>query len=146
MSSADAAPGGLAGAGPGLDDFESLAVDVESFDHAAHLYVAWQYVRRYDLPEAISRCCRTLRQLTAAAGVPGKYHETVTWFFMILVAERVRRKPDHDWPAFRAANGDLFERRPGIIQRYYSPETLNAEAARRQFVLPAPGIARTGRG
>lgn len=145
MSAPAERPRGVAGEGPQLEAFESLDFDIESFDHAAHLYVAWQYVRRYPLPEAIARYCRTLQAVTAAAGVPGKYHETITWFFMILVAERVRCHPDHDWTAFSAANRDLFATRPGIVQRYYSPQRLNSEDARRHFVLPTSGVGETDR-
>jgi hypothetical protein len=41
-----------------------------------------------------------------------------------------------DWVSFRATNGDLFDRKPSILERYYSPETLSSDIARRIFVLP----------
>jgi hypothetical protein len=41
-----------------------------------------------------------------------------------------------DWVSFRAANSDLFDRKPSILERYYSPQTLRSDLARRIFVLP----------
>jgi hypothetical protein len=122
--------------GPTLAAFESLAFEVDAFDHEAHVYVAWLYVRDFELPDAISRYCDTLRRLTSMIGIPGKYHETITWFFMILVAERVRRDPARSWEAFRQSNPDLFRQRPGIIRHYYSDERLGSQEARRHFLLP----------
>ena len=132
-------------AGPGLVAFEALEFDVDSFDHAAHVYVAWQYVHRCDLLEAITRYSGTLRRLTASIGVPDKYHETITWFFIILIAERVRRAPQQSWEAFRAANEDVFSGQPAIINAYYSEETLRSPEARQFFLLPQrPGRPLTG--
>jgi hypothetical protein len=130
--------------GPTIAEFEALDFDVDTFDHAAHVYVAWQYVRERDLLDAIARYRETLIRLTKRIGVPGKYHETITWFFMILVAERVRRDPGDDWGAFRRANPDLFRKKPGIIFDYYARERLETDAARRSFVLPT-GPAPAGR-
>ena len=124
-------------AGPGLDEFEALEFDVEAFDHAAHVYVAWQYVHRYDLVEAIVRYRDALKRLTASIGIPEKYHETITWFFVILVAERTRLAPGQSWDAFHEANPDLFGREPGIIHDYYAQATLRSAEARAHFVLPS---------
>ena len=47
-----------------------------------------------------------------------------------------------DWGTFREANDDLFARKPSILERYYAPETLKSEAARRTFVLPDAGLSK----
>ena len=64
--------------------------------------------------------------------MPGKYHDTITWFYMLLIAER--HKSDEDWEDFRSANTDLFER--DLLTRYYTRECLASEDARTRFVLP----------
>ena len=122
-----------------LDAFESLDFEVGTFDHEAHVFVAWRYVIQYDLLEAIERYRDTLKRLTSSVGMPDKYHETITWFFIVLVAERARRNPDQDWDAFRQANTDLLRRHPGIILDYYTADTLGSADARRNFVLPGVG-------
>ena len=116
--------------------FEAGTIDVDAFDHEAHVYVAWLYLEELPLLDAIARFCAALKNLTTKLGVPGKYHETVSWFFMMLIAERRRRAGSSDWFSFRRANSDLFDRNDKIINRYYSKNLLGGDQARESFVLP----------
>ena len=122
--------------GPDIAAFETLDFDVEHFDHTAHVYVAWQYVRAYDLLTAIGRYRDTLIRLTAKLGVPDKYHETITWFYLVAVSEGATGHCRDDWRAFCDSNPGLFERNPSAIRRHYSTERLNSPIARAAFVLP----------
>ena len=119
-----------------VDRFERGDIEAAEFTHEAHVYVAWQYLGRLALPEAIARYSAGLKALTRRLGVEQKYHETITWFFMIEVAERIARGKDQDWPAFRSGNADLFDDAGGLIARHYSSERLSSPLARHQFVLP----------
>ena len=109
------------------------------FPHDAHVRVGWAYARTLPLLDAVARMSDGLRRFAAGHGVPGKYHETITWAFMFLIHERVARARidghvDDAWDAFARANADLFERK--LLGRYYSPEALGSAVARRTFVLP----------
>ena len=114
--------------------FEKGDVDVGNFDHEAHVYVGWLYLEKWQTAEAIERFTAALKRLTVQLGVPGKYHETITWFYMLAIAER--RRQGESWLQFRAANTDLLDRSDNILQRYYRPATLATERARSGFVLP----------
>ena len=116
-----------------IEDFERGDVDAEQFDHEAHVFVAWSYLQKYELKESIARFCAALRSLTIKLGVEGKYHETITWFFMILIAER--KAGTKDWHTFKRRNADLFTN-PSISRAYYSKERLSSSIARTQFVMP----------
>jgi hypothetical protein len=122
-------------------DFEACAVASTDFHHADHVRLAWIYLREHPLIEAIERFTTSLQRFAAHHGVPGLYHETITWAYLLLIHERMQRDdaPD-DWDSFRAANSDLFERKPSILERYYLPGTLGSDIARRIFVLPDAGI------
>jgi hypothetical protein len=122
--------------GPSIRQFETLDVDPENFDHEAHLYVAWQYLTEVELLAAIDRYRSVLRRLVVKLGAPEKYHETITWLYMIAVAERRQVRPGDDWPSFKAANADLFERGGAFIRRYYSAGAIDSPVARNHFVLP----------
>ncbi len=122
--------------GPTIDEFEALDVDPATFDHQAHIYVAWSYLQEKELLESIDRYRSTLRRLTQKLGVPGKYHETITWFYMIGVSERATGAAATDWDVFRTDNPDLFAKGPTIIQRFYSEDLLMSDKARQTFVLP----------
>lgn len=119
---------------PSLEDFEAGHIDAGSFDHEAHVFIGWLYVRRFPLAEAVSRFDGALRRLTEKLRVPGKYHATITWLFLVLIAERLRQ--DEDWDAFRARNPDLLASGKDTLGRYYTDERLFSDVARRQFVLP----------
>lgn len=118
-----------------LDAFERAAVDPAEFDHAAHVRVAWLLLGETGLAGAIARYSDALRRITAKHGVEGKYHETVTWFFLALIAERRDAAAGNDWPSFRRDNPDLFDP-AALLRRYYTPERLASPAARRHFLLP----------
>ncbi len=128
--------------GPSIAKFEALDVKPEEFDHASHLFVAWSYVQEFDLLESIDRYRSVLRRLTQKLGVPDKYHETITWFYLIRVAERATGEAATDWRKFKEENSDLFARNPGIIRHYYSHARLMSNQARNSFVLPDLSPAR----
>jgi len=118
-----------------LPDFESGRIDADQFDHEAHVFVAWRLLGETSLRDALERYSAALRRVTAALGVPGKYHETITWFFVLLIAER-RNGCEDDWAAFAAANADLIRAPGGLLSRYYSAARLGSDAARQAFLLP----------
>jgi hypothetical protein len=118
-----------------IPGFEAGHVDPAEFDHAAHVYVAWLYLKQASLAEAITRFTAGLRQLTARAGAEAKYHETITWFFLIAIAERCAAAPGADWNTFRRHNADLL-RDASLLRRFYSSERLQSKLAKRQFLLP----------
>lgn len=119
-----------------IESFESGKIDAEAFDHGAHIYVGWLYLERYPLAEAIKQFTIALRRLTRRLGVPGKYHETISWFFLLLIEERRSDSPPNNWFAFRRSNKDLFCRDDNIVERYYSKELITSDRARQSFVLP----------
>ena len=118
-----------------LEAFETADVDAERFDHEAHVYVGWLYLERFSLLEAIDRFTSALKRLTIELGAADKYHETISWFFMILIEERRQSGDAVSWTDFRQQNDDLFHGRD-LLQRFYSERCLLSSLARRSFVLP----------
>ena len=119
--------------------FESCALAVEDFGHAEHVRLAWYYLEHEPLLGAAARLCRGLRRYTRALGAPGKYHETVTLAWLLLVHDRRLRVPAAGWEAFRRRNPDLFDPAARPLDAYYRPETLGSARARRHFQLPDRG-------
>lgn len=117
-----------------IERFEAAEVDAEEFDHEAHVYVGWLYVQAFELADAVARFDSALRRLTARLGVPGKYHATITWLFLILINERTR--PGETWREFRSRNEALLHDSTTTLNHYYSDELLFSDAARQHFVLP----------
>ena len=120
-----------------LESFEDCTFPPRQFHHLEHIRVAWLYLRRFTLPVALDRFDTSLKKYADAAGVTGLYHATITWAYMLLIHERIQRAPEvHEWEAFHRANPDLFTWKPSVLHRYYRPETLASELAKRVFLMP----------
>ncbi len=119
-----------------LARFEDGSLPNGAFHHEQHVRVAWMFVRRYGMPDALGRFSQALKRFAEAKGAVGLYHETITWAYLLLVAERSARGPGESWERFAAANQDLLTWKPSLLARYYSPETLQSDLARRTFVMP----------
>lgn len=121
--------------------FEDATLPEEAFKHADHVRLAWIYLRRMPLLDAIRLYGKGLREFASAHGAPGRYHETITWAFVILVNERLHDSGrDLTWADFARDNPDLVRFKDGVFFRYYDPEVLESEVARATFVLPRPTV------
>ena len=119
-----------------IEQFELGDIDAAGFDHASHVYMGWLYIAEFGATRAIEKYTAALKRLVDKLGVPGKYHDTITWFYLLVIAERRTRKGGDDWRQFRRNNSDLFSHDDNVLSRYYSKELLSSEKARRNFVLP----------
>ena len=122
-----------------LAAFEGGTLAEENFHHRDHIRLAWLMLREAPLGEALARFTAGLRRFAERHGKAGLYHETITWAYVFLIHERMRRgggEGEATWEAFAAANPDLLTWRPSILGAYYREETLASDLARRSFVLP----------
>jgi hypothetical protein len=120
-----------------LTGFEDCTLANEAFHHEEHVRVAFMYLSRYPVLLALERFSSALRRFAEAHGKTMLYNETVTWAYILLIRERMARMGGPaDWLAFRAENPDLLDRKRHILKKYYQPETLQSELAKRTFLLP----------
>ena len=128
-----------------LAAFEACTLD--EFHHRDHIKVAYLYLRRHPLDEAIAKVRTGLQALAAAWGAPDDlergYHETMTQAWVQLVHLTLC-----DYRA--AESADAFcDQQPQLMQKthlqlFYSPERLTTWEAKRDFVEPdlAPFLYR----
>jgi hypothetical protein len=121
-----------------FEKFVDTTLPADQFHHQQHVEVAWMFVRKYGMPAALGEFSAAIKRFADAKGATGLYHETITWAFLLLIAEREARRPSESWEAFAAANPDLLSWKPSILEQYYSSEVLKSELARRVFVFPSP--------
>jgi hypothetical protein len=119
-----------------LRGFEEASLPNDAFHHEQHVRVAWLFVRRYGLPDALGEFSCALKRFAAAKGRPQLYHATITWAFLLLIGERLARQSAATWAEFAAQNPDLLEWKPSLLDRYYRADTLWSELARQTFVFP----------
>ena len=120
-----------------MQAFESCALPAASFHHADHVKMAFLYLQKYPPLEALACFSSALARFAAANGKPDRYNETTTWAFLLLIRERVARAGSpQTWTEFSAANADLLCWDNNILKKYYLPETLGSELAKRVFLFP----------
>lgn len=120
-----------------LREFESGTLPPSLFHHREHVRVAWLYLKRQPPLVALDHFAAGLQRFAAAQGHAGLYHETITWAYLLLIRERMEREGSGATSdEFADRNPDLLAWKPSILDRYYRPETLGSELARRVFVLP----------
>ena len=120
--------------------FEDCSLGESQFHHRDHIRLGWIYLREMPVLDALARYSVGLRRYAASHGKPDRYHETITFAFLLLIQERRRRS--ETWPDFEEANSDLFRWNPSILSTYYRPETLASNEARQSFILPDYEVLR----
>ena len=119
-----------------VDAFLGGALDAGAFRHAHHVEVAFGLLGRGDFLHAATNLSAGLKAITARAGHPGAYHETITLAFLALVAERRGAGDGGEYECFAELNPDLFDK--GVLGRWYAPDRLGSDLARHTFLLPGP--------
>jgi hypothetical protein len=115
--------------------FEQGAVTPVQFDHAAHVRVAWVYLHESaSMDEALARMRDAIRRFAAAAGVPRKYHETITVLWMRLLADVKAAGASGELAGVLRAHPALADK--DLPLQYYSRELLFSDDARAAWVEP----------
>lgn len=127
-----------------IERFESGAIANDSFHHADHVQLAFSYLSRYPLLDALLRFSRALKKFAAAHGKIQLYHATITCAYLFLIHERMAGGETATWEEFARDNPDLLIWKDGILTRYYRDATLKSELARKVFVLPDKSLEAQG--
>jgi hypothetical protein len=120
-----------------MQAFESCALPAAAFRHADHVKMAFLYLQKYPPLEALTRFSSAITKFATFHGKPDRYNETITCSFLLLIRERIARAGyPLNWSEFSAANADLLRWNDNILNKYYLPETLASELAKRVFLFP----------
>ena len=116
--------------------FERLEIPGTDFRHADHVRAAWICLRNGGLAEGAARFVAAFRRYVEHLGATGKYHETITWAYLVLINERIARAQGGTWEAFVRNNPDLLDPSMAIVRAKYGDELVNLSWAREVFILP----------
>jgi hypothetical protein len=115
---------------------ESCTTPAADFPHRAHLTVATWYLDNGTMAEALEKMRTSILNFLDHYGIEGKYNETITRFWLLLVECRLQELE----PGI-----SLVERTNAVVDalsdsrvmfEYYSKELLWSEAARNGWVEP----------
>ena len=116
--------------------FESCATAETDFPHRSHLVVATWYLNEATVPEALGRMRASILHFLEHYGIEGKYNETITLFWMIII-ERFLRGLDAHLSLLERTNAVVENLNdPRLMFAYYSKERLWSPEARREWVDP----------
>ena len=120
-----------------LAAFEAGTLPEDLFHHRDHVRAGWLFLQEESPASALERFGSALRRFAARLGKADRYHETITWAYLLLINERMERfGRGRSWPEFAEANADLLTWRDPVLRNYYRDETLQSDLARKVFVLP----------
>ena len=120
--------------------FEALRngeLDPESFDHESHIRLAWYYLNQQEFDPAAEAFATDFYQFIVRAGAQSKYHETITYALLQLIASHLDdERCKTDWEYFKRDADPLFADALGLLKRFYSEELLFSDNARKHFIHP----------
>jgi hypothetical protein len=131
-----------------IQQFENGATRADTFHHADHVRLVFEYLNRYSVLEVLQRFPDALKRFTAAQGRDERYHETITWTYVLLIHERIARAAcgqtcrAQTWEEFADRNTDLLLWKGAPLTSLYRQETLDSDLARRIFVLPDRSVSQ----
>jgi hypothetical protein len=117
-----------------LNAFLRGRIEGRDFRHADHVRVGFELLCHRNFPDALAAYSAALKGIATRAGSPGAYHETITVAFLSLIAERRAAGHHTDFEAFISDNLELMDK--SILERWYEPERLLSDIARKTFVMP----------
>ncbi len=106
----------------------------EGFGHRQHVELAWRLVAVHGAGQAADAVADAIRQVAAAHGQSGKFHETITRTWVRCVAVHRERWPAGTVGEFLDRNPRLLD--PGLLGDVYSPGLLASAEARGTWVAP----------
>jgi hypothetical protein len=120
-----------------IAQFENCTLPGENFHHQDHVRLAWLYLCRYSLIDALIRFSEGLKRFAVSKGKASLYHETITIAYIFLIHERIKRSgTGQSWQEFADGNNDLMDWKNNVLKVFYREETLFSDFARNVFVFP----------
>src|SRR5579864_465766 len=106
----------------------------DGFHHRDHLRLAWVAVQRMGLDRSVDAITQAIRHFAAAHGSEGKYHETMTRFWIRVINLGVRRHPQLRFESLLEAEPHLLDK--ALPFRHWSRELISSPAARTSWIDP----------
>jgi hypothetical protein len=120
---------------PELERFVRGEMDPSGFAHREHVQMGFELLRRHSFIEGAYLFSRALRvMLEKGRSPPERFHHTITIAFLSLIAERLETGEYSSFAAFALTNQDLLDK--SALARWYRPERLASDIARKTFLLP----------
>ena len=117
--------------------FEAGTLPAGDFTHRDHVRVGWELLRRHPLGIALQKTIAGVQMLAQQRGLPDLYHETITTFYILAIADSRAQAPvGESFSEFERRQPALLGKSRPFLLSYYSAERLDSDGARSSFLLP----------
>ena len=121
---------------------ENGSLPAETFDHRGHLRYAWLLLRAEPLAQVLPRVDAALTRFATLNGAPEKYHQTVTWTYLLVIHELMESDAVYSagatesFDTFLCRHPLLSEAVPAFMSRFYARKTWQSQRAAETYLLP----------
>ncbi|MCA1833443.1 MAG: hypothetical protein LC750_12085 [Actinobacteria bacterium] len=115
-----------------LSAFESGSLP--AFHHIDHLRMTFLYLQRLGIANAPRMIVEGIRSFARTKGAVELYNETMTRFWILVVAEAAVREGANSFDDLVARHPELLDK--SLALKHWTPAVLNGEAAKRHWVEP----------
>ena len=118
-----------------LAAFHNGTLASSEFKHRGHLRLAWLVLNHHSLEEAARILSSEIQRFAASQGASGRYHETLTRFWVRLVSHAMSEAPQVK------GIDELIQRFPIFLKRdlpyrHWTRATFDSQDARAGWVPP----------
>jgi len=120
-----------------VSDFEACRTGKDDFHHREHLVVATYYLRSSTIEAATEKLRESLLKFLHHHEIdPQKYNETVTVFWLQMVARELKSLPESAGLVEKCNSVISALANPKLPLEFYSEERLWSGEARQVFIAP----------
>jgi hypothetical protein len=116
--------------------FKDCTLDAATFNHEAHLRLAWIHIKKYGEEAAIKNICAQLIAFTQSLGAEDKYNKTLTIAAIKAVNHFINKSIDDTFDQFIASFPRLKNNFRDLIASHYSADVYIMETAKKQYLEP----------
>ena len=114
--------------------FHAHQLSNEGFHHRDHLRLAWVQIRRLGLEQAAEVVTNGIRRFASHHGSAERYNDTMTRFWLRVVAIGIRRHPEVTFDELLAAEPNLLDK--NLPFKHWSRERMNRDDAKQRWIEP----------
>jgi hypothetical protein len=117
-----------------VEAFHAGQIANQNFHHRDHLRLAWVQIHRLGLDNASEAVTAAIRGFAAHHGSADRYNDTLTRFWLRVMAAGIGRHPEMTFDQLLAAEPHLLDKT--LPFRHWSRERLTGPEAKRAWVDP----------
>ncbi len=119
-----------------VQQFQNCSLPAEQFDHLGHIRLTFLMLQRYPQEIATEKVLTGIKAYAASLGAKDKFHKTLSWFMVQLIASRMTTQAGTNWADFTTNNPDIIYDNKALVLQYYQADRLHSDKARNSILYP----------